>query len=484
MEASALQAPVRLGRISLTAPLLRLRSDEQLVALFRSGSEEAFRVIFDRYRPRIFAYTRQMLAGSRADAEDALQDVFIRAYGSLRNGDRPIALRPWLYRVAHNRCVDQLRRPVPVTVELWEGSGAPLDDPMVEAERREDLRRLVADVRRLPEQQRSVLLMRELEGLSYEDLAAAHETSVAAIKSLLVRARVGLVQAAEARNVDCIEVRDDLALAYGRGVRANGRARRHLRDCTGCREYRTALRGVERSLGALAPAGLASFGLVAKLTSLFGGSSGSAGAGGAGATAAGAAGGAAGTGATAAVGGTTLLGGSTAALGAAKVAAVVASVVLTGGAAVTVEQKIAEHYAAPAAISAPASETIAPLPAAATVSPPIISEPDVTSTQSAPADTAGTTAADAAAPVTAATPDSVLDDNAAPSDPTLEGDAAETTGGVSAPVDPSPTGEPGASNSSDMTITPPADANAPALPKATVPAGSGSAPSGTPSANH
>ena len=130
------------------------------------GYDDAFQVIHDRYRQRLFAYTRQMLSGSRSDAEDALQDVFLRAYSALRNDDRPVTLRAWLYRVAHNRCVDQLRRPVPAAGEVFEMSRTPLRDPLDEAERREDLRRLVQDVGRLPEQQRSALLMRELEGLS------------------------------------------------------------------------------------------------------------------------------------------------------------------------------------------------------------------------------------------------------------------------------------------------------------------------------
>ena len=70
MEASALPASVGLARtrISIGASLLRLRSDEQLVSLFRAGNEEAFRIIHDRYRQRLFAYTRQMLAGSPQDA--------------------------------------------------------------------------------------------------------------------------------------------------------------------------------------------------------------------------------------------------------------------------------------------------------------------------------------------------------------------------------------------------------------------------------
>src|SRR5215208_7962993 len=110
VEASALHAPAGLARLPIAPPLLRLRSDEQLLALFRAGSEDAFGVIHDRYRQRLFAYVRQMLGGhSRQDAEDVLQDVFVRAFDSLRRDARDVNLRAWLYRVAHNRCVDHLR---------------------------------------------------------------------------------------------------------------------------------------------------------------------------------------------------------------------------------------------------------------------------------------------------------------------------------------------------------------------------------------
>src|SRR5262249_39681660 len=161
------------GRIS-AGPLLRLRSDEQLVKLFRNGNEDAFRVIHDRYRARLFAYARQMLAGSRPDAEEALQDVFVRAYGALRANEREVSLRAWLYRIAHNRCIDELRRPAvaraDASPEVLELVQAPQSDPLDAVQRRESLRRLVKDVQRLPEQQRSALLMREISGMSYDDL--------------------------------------------------------------------------------------------------------------------------------------------------------------------------------------------------------------------------------------------------------------------------------------------------------------------------
>ena len=113
MEASALPAPAGLARarLSIGAPLLRLRSDEQLVSQFRAGNDEAFRVIYERYRQRLFAYTRQMLPGSRQDAEDTLQDVFVRAYSGLRANDEPWLCGRGSTAIAHNRCIDELRRP-------------------------------------------------------------------------------------------------------------------------------------------------------------------------------------------------------------------------------------------------------------------------------------------------------------------------------------------------------------------------------------
>jgi RNA polymerase sigma factor (sigma-70 family) len=153
-------------------------------------------IITERYRDRLVAYVRRMSAG--ADAEDVVQDVLTRAFLALRADDRPMSLRPWLYRVAHNRCLDVLRKPVPLpTDEVDRGAaGSSLGDQVAGRER---LRQVVADIQELPDQQRSALIIRELEGLSYEELAQALDTTVPAIKSLLVRARMNLAKAAEAR---------------------------------------------------------------------------------------------------------------------------------------------------------------------------------------------------------------------------------------------------------------------------------------------
>jgi RNA polymerase sigma factor (sigma-70 family) len=347
LEASAIHAPSALGRITAHGPLLRMRSDDQLVALFRMGYDEAFRAIHDRYRQRLHSYTRQMLGGSRSDAEDVLQDVFLRAYGALRNDDRPVTLRAWLYRVAHNRCIDHLRRPEPAAAEVYELSRTPEHDTPGETERREDLRRLVQDVQRLPEQQRSALLMREMDGLSYAELADALRTSIPAIKSLLVRARIGLVEAGEARDTACADIRSELTRAHIRGVRASGRSRRHLRDCRGCREYRLAMRSVDEGVAALAPGGSGPLATIAKLLGIGGASSGAAAGAGMGGSAA-------------------VVGGATAAT-ATKVAAIVCCAAVVGGGAVEVRDYVtparSPHHAAatrPAHAAAPTRVATAP----------------------------------------------------------------------------------------------------------------------------
>jgi RNA polymerase sigma factor (sigma-70 family) len=382
VEASAIHARAGLGRgrVTLAIPLLRLRSDQQLVGLFRAGNEDAFRVIHDRYRHRLLAYVRQMLAGANPDAEDLLQDVFVRAYAGLRASGRELSLRPWLYRIAHNRCVDELRRPMPSATEPLELAPAAISDPVLESEKRESLRRLIIDIRRLPDQQRSALLMREMSGMSYTDIGGVLGLSVPAVKSLLVRARLGLVAAVEARDTACRHIRSDLAEAHERGVRPSGLARRHMHDCSGCREYRSELRGVSRQLAALAPV-LGPLGVLTRLVGAGGGASSGAAAGGTGSGVL-AAGGAASA-------GTTVLGAA-----ATHVAAVVAAAVVTAGGAVEIQRTVATQLD-----SAPAHHV-----------KPVTSVGQGTSVE-------GTVAATAAAPISSSLPAPVQQPSA-PSDQT------------------------------------------------------------------
>ena len=105
-------------------PLLRLRSDEQLVALFRAGHDEAFRVIHDRYRQRLFAYARQMLPRRGRTPRTRSRTCSCGLLGPALD-DRELALRAWLFRVAHNRCIDELRRPAPPRPRCSSSSRAP-----------------------------------------------------------------------------------------------------------------------------------------------------------------------------------------------------------------------------------------------------------------------------------------------------------------------------------------------------------------------
>ncbi len=346
MEASALPRAAT-ARVPLSATFLRLRSDEQLVSLFRAGSDDAFSVIHERYHARLLAYARQMLRSSGADAEDALQDVFVRAFKSLRANNRQILLRAWLYRIAHNRCIDELRRPAAVPTPFDSEthpaltSGAASQDPSVVAEQSETLARLVADVRTLPAPQRSALLMRELQGLSYQELSETLGVSVPAVKSLLLRARTGLVDLKIARDTPCGEIMLELAEAADRGVRMNARSRRHVRDCQECREFNRDQRGLHKQIAALLPVGP-----VGKLLGLFG-FGGSAGGGvAAGGTAAG--GTAAGSGA--AGGGIGIIGSLTAV----KVAAVVATAAVIGTAGGAAIQAVSAPKQPPPSVQLPA----------------------------------------------------------------------------------------------------------------------------------
>ena len=118
--------------------------------------------------------------------------------------------------------------------------------------RREEFRLLIADVQELPETQRTALLLREIDALSYEQIAEAMETTVPSVKSLLVRARVSLAEAAEARLLSCEEVRDELGEVAEGLTRTTAPVRRHLRTCERCATFRKQLRadqqGARRAL--------------------------------------------------------------------------------------------------------------------------------------------------------------------------------------------------------------------------------------------
>jgi RNA polymerase sigma factor (sigma-70 family) len=235
--------------------LLKLQGDERLIAMARSGNPGAFEAIVDRYQGRLLGFCRQML-GSTEDAEDVLQEVFVNAYRAMLADEREINLRPWLYRIARNRCLNHLRKPTADAQESMDM--VPVVEAASTAEKvhnREEFRQLLADVGKLPETQRSALLLREMDALSYEEIALAMETSVPSVKSLLVRARISLAEASQARQLTCGEVRVDLAEAAEGLRKLSGPVRRHVRDCEECADFRSQLRSNDKVLAALVPVG-------------------------------------------------------------------------------------------------------------------------------------------------------------------------------------------------------------------------------------
>ena len=325
MEASTLtHASTRAGLLGRRSPLLKLQGDARLVALIRAGNDHAFEVLFERYHSRLLAFCRHMLR-SAEDAEDVLQEVFVKAHAAMLADERPINVRPWLYRISRNRCLNHLRRPVPEgqdSMDVMVGEGGVTTAERVQ--KREDFRALIADVQDLPETQRTALLLREIDALSYEEIAESMDTTIPAVKSLLVRARVSLGEATHSRQLTCGEVQLELAEAAEGLRKASGPVRHHVKRCDQCHAFRGELRSNAKALAALAPIGplaLIAKTLLAKLG--FGGSGTAAGgsAAGSGAAAGGTA--VAGTGAAAAGSGVAAAGVSTggAALGAGSAAA-------------------------------------------------------------------------------------------------------------------------------------------------------------------
>jgi RNA polymerase sigma factor (sigma-70 family) len=177
-----------------------METDERLVALIRQGDDRAFDVLFNRYQPRLLAYCRGMV-GSPQDAEDVLQEVFEAAHAGILAHSRPINARPWLYRIARNRSVNHLRRRrsdqgVDSMDVLPDESGT---SPLERLEQREELRAIVADVHELPKTQRTALVLREMNDLSYGDIARTMGKSLPSVKSLLIRARMSLAESSAAR---------------------------------------------------------------------------------------------------------------------------------------------------------------------------------------------------------------------------------------------------------------------------------------------
>jgi len=238
--------------LGLPRRALRSACDERLVEQVRAGSASAFEEIYDRHHRGILAFCRHML-GSPQEAEDVVQHTFIAAYRSLLADERQIALKAWLYVVARNRClsllrarrehadIDDVANVVPATVGL-----------AAVVEGREDLRALLADLQRLPEDQRAALVLAELEAHSHEEIAVIVGVPTAKVRALVFQARATLMSRRQAREAECGPVREQIAVLRGRAPR-RGQLRQHIEQCEGCREFAGQVRRQRAGLAVLLP---------------------------------------------------------------------------------------------------------------------------------------------------------------------------------------------------------------------------------------
>src|SRR6476659_5285325 len=213
---------------------LLLLEDEALARLAARGSGRAFSVLYERYQQPLYTYCYLFLHDAD-DAYDALQSALTRALAALRDGERDEAFRPWLFRLANKeahavaraRAAEEAVRPQSEAELPW------VDEP---AEERARLALLVADLRQLPELQRSALLMRELTGLSHQEIATALGITRMSARQAIFHARRSLEDFREGRNLVCEEIRRMLSHEDSRLLRRHV-VRAHLRECAPCKSF-------------------------------------------------------------------------------------------------------------------------------------------------------------------------------------------------------------------------------------------------------
>ena len=234
-----------------------------LVAAVRRGDDRAFEVLFSCYERRITGYVASMV-GDYARAEDIAQEVFMSALRRMRETDRPIAFKPWIYEIAKNACIDEFRRSRrsrEVSFEEGDGSGivarnvyvhAPAPQAAVESKQRLD--DLCGAFGGLSESHHRVLVLRELEGLSYSEIGERLGMTRAMVESTLFRARRRLGEEYEelASGRRCARVQSLIESSSGKrvmslGIRDRRQLTRHLARCQPCRR-RARIGGIDESL--------------------------------------------------------------------------------------------------------------------------------------------------------------------------------------------------------------------------------------------
>jgi RNA polymerase sigma-70 factor (ECF subfamily) len=172
-------------------------SDESsIIDRFKKGEETVFEELVMKYQDRIYNLCRNMLGNTR-DAEDAAQDTFIKAYQNLKNFIPKSSLYTWLYRIAVNTCLDYKKRPFFESLFKRSKDGTEfLDEPLSDkpspdklCESKQMGYALRMSLKQLSEKLRTALILKEIEGLSYEEIAEILDISMGTVKSRISRAR-------------------------------------------------------------------------------------------------------------------------------------------------------------------------------------------------------------------------------------------------------------------------------------------------------
>lgn len=226
--------------------------DRDLVAGVRGGDDRAFEILFQRYQPRIAAYVRGMLR-DHGRAEDITQEVFISALRRMREeSEREILFKPWIYEIAKNRCIDAFRRSrhtSEVSFDARDAIGAaehgrlaePGATPDSAVEGKVAIDNLCGAFGGLSPVHHDILVLRELEGLSYREIGDRLGLSRPAVESTLFRARKRLTEEYEeiVSGARCQRVQRIVDASGGSavGMRDQRRMARHLAHCQPCRRY-------------------------------------------------------------------------------------------------------------------------------------------------------------------------------------------------------------------------------------------------------
>jgi RNA polymerase sigma-70 factor, ECF subfamily len=169
-------------------------SDEELVGLVLNGNNEAFELIVERYQNQVFALAYR-LGGDYDEAKDMAQEVFIRIYRELPRFDQERRFFPWMYRVAHNTCINLLHRrpreaaPLESVFDLAAGDNSEAGSPTASYEQLEQSEIINQALQSLAENYRLPLVLKYLEGMSYQEVADQLDLPVSTIETRLFRGR-------------------------------------------------------------------------------------------------------------------------------------------------------------------------------------------------------------------------------------------------------------------------------------------------------